>query len=567
MKLDSLGLKYVQWLSRTFNESQREAITAAATSEGFTLIKGPPGTGKTTTLKGLLNSLHLREYNRYYNAVLDVARRPDNETAKAWAQVGNEKPHILVTAPSNAAVDNIVSKVIEEGFCDGEGRRYFPKIVRVGRGLSANVQSVGLENQVDQICSQPLDVLEGHIGRLRHELMRDSLILRDQLRNIVAWIEHDPVKALEEIAQAEAQQHQWGPIDYSRYQPYVAMAQRINGCLEKLSEVKLELQRYEFARQAVSEMRGKLSQSTRQSLEVSFLDTAHIVFTTLSSAGVAALDASHRYDVLVVDEAAQAVELSSIIPMKFGSKQCVLVGDPQQLSATVFSRNSGQSLYERSLFERLESCEHPVHMLRTQYRSHPMISDFPRNYFYDGKLQDGENVKGDDYVKPYHSLGPAFLPLVFWNLLSSREKATKSVSRMNVGEAELAVNLYLTLKNSCPPDAIAGKVGMITPYSQQMEELRSRFRRTLGERYEQEVEINTVDGFQGREKDIIILSTVRADPKAGVGFLNDIRRMNVALTRAKFACYVIGKENTLRSSKPWSALLDHAYNHHCIVHV
>ncbi|CAI5722852.1 unnamed protein product [Peronospora destructor] len=874
MHLDSLGLKYVQWLSRTFNESQREAITAAATSEGFTLIKGPPGTGKTTTLKGLLNSLHLREYNRYYNAVLDVACRPDNETAKAWAQVKNEKPHILVTAPSNAAVDNIVSKVIEEGFCDGEGRRYFPKIVRVGRGLSANVQSVGLDNQVDQICSQPLDILEGQIGRLRHELMvveHDSVILRDQLRNIVAWIEHDPVKALQESAQAEAQQNkaaasllataeaqqqspqllpprdlrvtspddhvptsllpapisppsaypdspppppsppdpgfisdrsslggkdsagifegeedsadeleeeeedeefpasfgtpppawdeqektfnarasgqalnaflddgsnseedeplpvgastdktedqeehdepfpvashsqtnaaihacgkaeewigstasepieidddesnntpdhckslpnqepmieaheqverlsfirnetnqsqyqetidspydsspsspppspisppppppplslplsdllddqhrpssptiimpqsphmpvpaisdlketkEWGPIDYSRFQPYVAMAQRINGCLEKLAEVKLELQRHEFARQAVCEMRGKLSQSTRQSLEVSFLDTAHIVFTTLSSAGVTALDASARYDVLVVDEAAQAVELSTIIPMKFGSKQCVLVGDPQQLSATVFSSSSGQSLYERSLFERLESCEHPVHMLRTQYRCHPMISDFPRNYFYDGKLQDGDNVKGVAYVKPYHSLGSAFMPLVFWNLLSSREKSTKSVSRMNVGEAELAVNLYLTLKNSCPPDSIAGKVGMITPYSQQMEELRNRFRRALGKHYEQEVEINTVDGFQGREKDIIILSTVRADPKAGVGFLNDIRRMNVALTRAKFACYVIGKENTLRSSKPWSALLDHVYDKQCIVHV
>lgn len=844
MQLDSLGIKYVQWLTKTFNESQREAITAAATSQGFTLIKGPPGTGKTTTLKGLLNSLHLREYNRYYNAVLDVARRPDSETAKAWAQVGNEKPHILVTAPSNAAVDNIVSKVIEEGFCDGEGRRYFPKIVRVGRGLSASVQSVGLDNQVDQICSQPLDILESHICRLRHEQMvveHDSVLLRDQLRNIVDWIERDPGKALEESAHAAAQQKQaaasaraateaqgppqpislrispeshfeqipasspnlgsslpsrdprlnarnlhddnvntnvqeeeeedekfpasfegpppawddqessfnskasgkvldaffvdgsnseedeplpveghatkaedqeeqdepfpvtsksvacgqhlsektgndskagsanepievdidddnhtlerdelhithtsdadehrhqsprpdlqkegsdrndiprhnlylsppppapslsplpplspppyehsenqhrpssptimmlqsprlskpaafdlmkeskeWGPIDYSRYHPYVAIAQRINGCLEKLSEVKLELQRFEFARKAVSEMRGKLSQSTRQSLEVSFLDTAHIVFTTLSSAGVAALDASAQYDVLVVDEAAQAVELSTIIPMKFGSKQCVLVGDPQQLSATVFSRNSGQSLYERSLFERLESCDHPVHMLRTQYRSHPMISDFPRNYFYNGKLQDGENVKGVDYIKPYHRLGAAFMPLAFWNLLSSREKNTKSVSRMNVGEAELAVNLYLTLKNACPPDAIAGKVGMITPYSQQMEELRSRFRRTLGERYEQEVEINTVDGFQGREKDIIILSTVRADPKAGVGFLNDIRRMNVALTRAKFACYVIGKEDTLRSSKPWSALLDHAYNRHCVVHV
>lgn len=113
---------------------------------------------------------------------------------------------------------------------------------------------------------------------------------------------------------------------------------------------------------------GKPSQTMRHSLEVSFLETAHIVFTTLSSAGVATLDASSRYDVLVIDEAAQAVELSTIIPMKFGSRQCVLVGDPQQLSATTFSRTSAQSLYERSLFERLESCGHPVHMLRTQYR-------------------------------------------------------------------------------------------------------------------------------------------------------------------------------------------------------
>lgn len=98
MRLDSLGAAYVEWLTKSFNDSQLEAITAAATSDGFTLIKGPPGTGKTTTLKGLLNSLHLREYSRYYNAVLDVARRPDHETNKAWEAIGNEKPHILVRA-------------------------------------------------------------------------------------------------------------------------------------------------------------------------------------------------------------------------------------------------------------------------------------------------------------------------------------------------------------------------------------------------------------------------------------------------------------------------------------
>jgi senataxin len=189
---------------------------------------------------------------------------------------------------------------------------------------------------------------------------------------------------------------------------------------------------------------------------------------------------------------------------RFGSRQCVLVGDPQQLSATVFSRSSDVSLYERSLFERLETTDHPVHMLRTQYRSHPLISDFPRHYFYDGKLQDADAVKTAAYDRPYHRLGAgAFTPLVFWNLLSSRE-TTRSMSRLNAGEAEMAVNLYLTLKNSCPPDAVAGKVGVITPYSQQNDELKNRFRRALGDGFESEVEINTVDGFQGREKDIII---------------------------------------------------------------
>ncbi|EQC25552.1 hypothetical protein SDRG_16570 [Saprolegnia diclina VS20] len=760
MRLDTLGLGYVQWLRNTFNESQQEAITAAATSQGFTLIKGPPGTGKTTTLKGLLNSLHLREYNRYYNAVLDVARRPDKDTYAAWKRIGSEKPHILVAAPSNIAVDNIVGKIIEEGFCDGEGRRYFPQIVRVGRGVTANVKSVSLEGMVESISSQPLEIVEMRVGQLTHELRiveADAAVLRQELRNVIAWIhgivetnlrgvpesppppppmtppppspqavempgtppppppteeygpspvvspprpvsdmhggppptspprplqldgpppifehavsfttledegtagtkaafvtynsdddddavpfsaddaptymlsedeEDEPLPVAvtacstvidddevdEPLPQVAAEcileatdvdmtkddedevdeplpvlppTPPRGPsppaecapppptmpdvplvIDYNSYKPYKDIAQRINLCLERANTIRLEWQRYSIVRQALQNNK-RVPKETQEQLESSFLESAHIVFTTLSSAGHRALDDSNRYDILVIDEAAQAVELSTIIPMRFGSKQCVLVGDPQQLSATVFSRTSAQSLYERSLFERLESCGHPVHMLRTQYRSHPTISAFPRAYFYGGLLQDGDNVKTPAYIKPYHSLAPAFLPLVFWNIVSSRESAGPS-SRSNQMEIELAVNLYLTLRNACPPDAIRGKVGVITPYAFQMEELKKAFARVCGGDYAHDVEINTVDGYQGREKDIIILSTVRADPRKGVGFLSDIRRMNVALTRAKFACYVIGSEATLKSSKPWRALLDHTRSAQCMVHV
>ncbi|RLO09516.1 hypothetical protein DYB28_004774, partial [Aphanomyces astaci] len=717
-KLDSLGMAYVQWLRKTFNESQQEAIAAAATSHGFTLIKGPPGTGKTTTLKGLLNSLHLREYNRYYNAVLDVARRPDHETSKAWAAIGDEKPHILVAAPSNIAVDNIVAKIMEEGFCDGEGRQYFPNIIRVGRGAvrltgthetNVNVKSVVLEGMVESLCSQPQEAVEMRCRQLQHELsvvctnqtssaappdatpaalavyrsdsedddaahvpfscdevtvhVGDDDLDEDETDEPFVPVEGDDesdevdepfVNGATAAADAAAEMHQdadeedvdeplvpvdlaagsaedgecsdieppppppsdSGPsppppsddtvaaiprlppshepviIDYNAYKPYKDMAQRINLCLERFHSLKLELQRYAMVRRSM-EAHGRVVKETQDTLESSFLESAHIVFTTLSSAGHRALDDSSRYDILVIDEAAQAVELSTIIPMRyepsvlassiyristhmtlvtrFGSRQCVLVGDPQQLSATVFSRTSAQSLYERSLFERLESCGHPVHMLRTH---HPTISAFPRQYFYGGLLQDGDNVRQPTYAKMYHGLAPAFKPLVFWNLVSSRE-AMSSMSRTNPMEVKLAVNLYLTLRNSCPPDAIRGKVGVITPYAAQMDELKRAFTIACNGEFHHDVEINTVDGYQGREKDIIIrtlnvmwlVSTVRSDPRKGVGFLNDIRRMNVALTRAKFACYVLGSEAALQNSTPWAALLDHARGTGCLVNV
>jgi senataxin len=157
--------------------------------------------------------------------------------------------------------------------------------------------------------------------------------------------------------------------------------------------------------------------------------------------------------------------------------------------------------------------------------SHPTISAFPRQYFYHGLLEDGENVKQVSYDKPYHHLAPAFQPLVFWNLVGSRETTktktaaatttstslSSSSSKSNQMEIDMAVNLYFTLKQACPPDMIRGKVGVITPYAQQMEELKKAFARACSVSsnikqndsnlphlydYSQDVEINTVDGHQ-----------------------------------------------------------------------
>ena len=197
-------------------------------------------------------------------------------------------------------------------------------------------------------------------------------------------------------------------------------------------------------------------------------------------------------------------------------------------------------------------------MLQVQYRSHPVISKFPREYFYQGKLEDGPNVLEPSYTKEYHKV---LQPLVFFNVLDSVE-SSDFTSRQNLSEASLCYHLYCTLREKYA--AIEGQVGVITPYSQQQRVLRTLFRNELDR---DEVEINTVDGFQGREKDIIILSTVRADPNKNIGFLSDIRRMNVALTRAKYACYVVGNEKTLVSSKPWRAFLDHVWDTKCLIHI
>ena len=111
------------------------------------------------------------------------------------------------------------------------------------------------------------------------------------------------------------------------------------------------------------------------------LESANIVFTTLSSSGLGILEdlnlEEYTFETVVVDEAAQAIEVSNLIPLRFGCKQCVMVGDPKQLPATVFSRAAAAHSFERSLFERLEKAGHPVTMLDTQYRCHPSIAEFP----------------------------------------------------------------------------------------------------------------------------------------------------------------------------------------------
>lgn len=176
-------------------------------------------------------------------------------------------------------------------------------------------------------------------------------------------------------------------------------------------------------------------------------------------------------------------------------------------------------------------------LLSVQYRMHPQIRDFPSRYFYQGRLTDSEsvaNLPDESYYKD-----PLLKPYIFYDITHGRESHRGgSVSYQNTHEAQFCLRIYEHLQKTCKSAGV-GKVtvGIITPYKLQLKCLQREFADVLNSEEGKDIYINTVDAFQGQERDVIIMSCVRAS-NHGVGFVADIRRMNVALTRARRALWV-----------------------------
>ncbi|CAN0492944.1 unnamed protein product, partial [Ectocarpus sp. 12 AP-2014] len=172
---------------------------------------------------------------------------------------------------------------------------------------------------------------------------------------------------------------------------------------------------------------------------------------------------------------------------------------------------------------------------------------------------------------------PIFQPFMFFDLTTGEQtRRGGGGSLSNPMEAMLAVNVYVTLKQSFggagergsgDEHGIAGRVGVISPYAKQIKVLKEKFEESLGRGWHEQVEISTVDAFQGREKDVIIVSTVRAAGSRGIGFLADVRRMNVALTRARHGLFVVGSAEALSVNPKWKELADLAESREGLVKV
>ena len=297
--------------------------------------------------------------------------------------------------------------------------------------------------------------------------------------------------------------------------------------------------------QQLKEEAGELSQgdekryrALRRGVERELLASADVICCTCVGAGDPRLTA-FRFRAVLIDEATQATEAEMLIPLVAGAKHAVLVGDHCQLGPVVMSKRAAKAGLAQSLFERLILLGIMPIRLTVQYRMHPALSEFPSNSFYEGTLQNGVTAEerlapGLDFPWPSPSR-----PQMFWAQLGGEEISASGTSYLNRTEAGAVEKLVTAFLRA---GILPADIGVITPYEGQRAYVVAHMARAgaLRQQLYKEIEVASVDSFQGREKEYIILSCVRSNENAGIGFLNDPRRLNVALTRARHGVVVLG---------------------------
>lgn len=440
---------------------------------------------------------------------------------------------LLVCAPSNAAVDELVMR-FKEGIKTINGQFHKLSVVRLGRSdaINANVLDVTLE----ELVNAKLNLGNGKKTASSediHQIMMAHKATCDELNAIRASM--DQHKASGKAISPEQERE-----------------------FDLLKRKKQQLSnKIDLARDS-GDVVARDAEINRRKIQQEVLDNAHVLCATLSGSGHEMFqNLNIEFETVIIDEAAQSIELSALIPLKYGCSKCILVGDPKQLPPTVLSREAARFQYEQSLFVRMQA-NHPndVHLLDTQYRMHPEISLFPSKAFYDGKLLDGDDMAKLRY-KPWHQ-SKILGAYRFFDVQGAHQNSQHSHSLINLAEIEVALRLFDRLITDCSAYNFQSKVGIITPYKSQLKELRSRFAQKYGESIFRTIEFNTTDAFQGRESEVIIFSCVRASATGGIGFLSDIRRMNVGITRAKSSLWVLGNSQSLMKGEYWDKLIQDA---------
>jgi len=426
---------------------------------------------------------------------------------------------VLSAAGSNVAVDNIVERLVERGV----------RTVRVGH--PARVNPVLREHTLDYILEDQPNFKKA--GRLREQAME----LKDKQDKFThpgqRWRRGMSNSQIMKLA-GKGRGNRGVPASRIKdMAEWLKIQNVVDGLFKQVDKLEIA---------AVNQI----------------LADAEVVCATNSTAG-SEIMSGRTFDLLVLDEATQSTEPEALIPL-VKARRAVLAGDHRQLPPTILNEKAGREGLEVSLFERLLQ----VHgrkikeMLRVQYRMNRQIMDFPSREFYSGEMEAHPSVRDwtirdlgldeprDELMKIVFNPDQ---PVIFLDTFekSTPEKRVKdSKSYHNRFEGELSVKILETaLSTGIPPTGLA----LISPYKDQTEWIRSRIQ-------DERVEIDTVDGFQGREKEVIILSLVRTNDEGNIGFLKDLRRLNVSLTRAKKKLVIIGHSPTVGEHPCYRRLID-----------
>lgn len=430
----------------SLNAKQQEAVAKILAANDLAIVHGPPGTGKTTTLVQAIK-----------------------------AMVQQDRKQILVTAPSNAAVDLLSEKLADAGL----------KVVRVGNPARVSEQLMAL-------------TLDSKMSA--HSSMKEVKRLKKQ--------------AAEYRDMAQKYKRSFGKEEREQRKALFAEARSIIREVEK----------------------------TEQYISEDILSKANVITATL--VGAAHYTVRHlRYQTVVIDEAAQAIEPACWIPI-LKAQKLVMAGDHCQLPPTIKSMEAAKEGLANTLMEKAVMLHHSsVVLLEEQYRMHEAIMQFSSNEFYEGRLKANNSVadrvlfSGDKPLQFIDTAGCGF------------EEKLEGTGISNPEEAGFLIKHLLIFCNSLKDFYAAQNfpsIAVISPYKHQVELLKQKLTESEElQPFKAAIAVNTIDSFQGQERDVVYISMTRSNAENNIGFLSEIRRMNVAMTRARKKLVVIGDSATL----------------------
>ncbi|HIU90151.1 MAG TPA: AAA family ATPase [Candidatus Caccomonas pullistercoris] len=305
---------------------------------------------------------------------------------------------------------------------------------------------------------------------------------------------------------------------------------------------------------ALREKASSLEWRIRQQL----FEETRAVTCTLAGSASQLLDGLH-FHTLFIDEAAQALEAACWIAIRRADR-IVLAGDHQQLPPTVKCPAAARGGLSRTMMEQIVShCPETVTLLDVQYRMNETLMTFPSRWFYGGRVKSAPEVRHRGILD--FDVPATWIDTDYLDDAGQEEFVGEGYGRVNKAEAELTLQVLRDYIRRIGPDRMIDEridFGIISPYRAQVQFLRRLLRHDEELRpFRQMMTVNTVDGFQGQERDVVLISLVRANDKGQIGFLGDLRRMNVAMTRARMKLIILGHAPTLCRHTFYKALFDY----------